>query len=52
MNSCANIVLCLREDTDNKTKKYNRVPKENYSFLELYNYLLPLIEPTETPNVG
>lgn len=46
VNECANIVLSLRETTDN-IKKYNRIPKKNYTFLELYNYLLPLIEPKE-----
>lgn len=46
LSSTVNFVIDLREITNKK--KYNRVPDENYSFIEIYNYIAPLVEPIDT----
>ena len=44
--SSVNFVINLREIIGKKKKIFNRIPEEgNYSFLDLYNYILPLVEP-------
>lgn len=47
INSSINLLLSIHEDVDNNKNKYNRVPEGDHTFLELYNYLLPFIEPED-----
>ena len=46
LSSAVNFVINLREITNKKV--YNRLPDGNYSFLEIYNYITPLVEPIDT----
>jgi len=43
-----NLVLTIHEETDFNKHKYNRIPDGNYTFIEIYKYLLPFIEPIDT----
>jgi hypothetical protein len=53
LNSCINLIINLYEDINNsknenklKINKLNYIsPYEKYTFVELYNYLTPLVEP-------
>jgi len=49
LSSSANFVINVREIISNNAKKYNRVPDDtNHSFVEIYNYILPLVEPDDS----
>jgi hypothetical protein len=47
LSTAVNFVIDIREKIS-VNKKYNRVPEGNYCFLEIYNYILPLVEPSDT----
>ena len=49
INSAVNFVINIREIIG-ENKKYNRVPEGDYSFIDIYNYIHPLVEPDENNN--
>ena len=51
LTSSVNFVINLREIISNNTKKYNRIPENDHSFFDIYNYILPLVEPDDSVKI-
>lgn len=48
LNSSINLLISIHQQVDNNKNKYNYVPEGgDHTFLELYNYLLPFIDPED-----